>query len=121
MLEVEHKYETPTESKIYQNEMISSNPQEPDKSQGTTSYTPYMIEANSNMDKIYQKTTTKMSSPKEKIWTTPLFLEKTDKQKPPITRSEIDFLTNSGTKLNIIIIFTWNETLHPIFPFQNCV
>ena len=31
MLKVERKYETPTESNLYQNEMISSNPQEPDK------------------------------------------------------------------------------------------
>ena len=67
MFKIEHEYETPIDSNYYQYEIISSILHKPDNNQKTTNYTPYVIETNSFMKKIYQKTTNQILPPNEEI------------------------------------------------------
>ena len=71
-LKIDKEYETPTDSIYYHNEIISSNPQQPENSKDTTNYKTNYFSTNSNMNNIHQSTTTKLSQPKQKIRPIPL-------------------------------------------------
>ena len=109
MLKVENDYETATESNHYQNEIISSQPQEPISNEDTKNYVQYKTEAISIMNNMYQKTTTKTSQQKEKNWTIPLLLESPKSEIFQSTELEIDFSIDTGAESNISMIPTWKE------------
>ena len=118
-------YKQPFSSHIYENqlELLNNYYMGPinNNSQVTQEVikTNIVIKPDKNYEKqcsnnhIYQNIQKEQS--REKIWTTPFFLEspKNKEFQPPDLK--LDFLIDSGAESNIINIPTWNEirTLHP--------
>ena len=67
MLQVENEYETPIESKYYQNNENFGNCKKADNTQNVTDYTEQEPKGSSSTNKIYHNTANKIQPPRKNI------------------------------------------------------